>query len=72
MTATDPYLEFDADAWGALRAATPMTLDEADIERLRGVNEHLSIDEVERTYLPMSRLLSLYVGATQDLSLIHI
>lgn len=45
-----------------------MTLTESDIERLRGVNERLSMDEVERTYLPLSRLLSLYVGATQDLS----
>lgn len=45
-----------------------MTLDQRDIDRLRGVNVALSIDEVERIYLPMSRLLSLYVGATQSLS----
>lgn len=45
-----------------------MTLDQADIDRLRGVNVALSIDEVERAYLPLSRLLSLYVGSTQDLS----
>lgn len=68
MAELDPFLTFDAEAWAKLRAATPMTLDEHDIERLRGVNEHLSIDEVERTYLPLSRLLSLYVGATQDLA----
>jgi len=68
MTEIDPYLTFDAKAWGKLRAATPMTLDQEDIERLQGVNERLSIDEIERTYLPLSRLLSLYVGAVQDLS----
>lgn len=68
MTDVDPYLHFDAEAWAKLRAATPMTLDQADIERLQGVNERLSIDEIERTYLPLSRLLSLYVGAVQDLS----
>lgn len=68
MSTIDPYITFDAEQWAKLRAATPMTLDERDIERLRGVNELLSIDEVERTYLPLSRLLSLYVGATQDLS----
>ncbi|MCL4115984.1 UNVERIFIED_CONTAM: hypothetical protein GTU68_063328 [Idotea baltica] len=45
-----------------------MTLDETDVERLQGVNESLSMDEIERTYLPLSRLLSLYVGAVQDLS----
>ena len=68
MTEIDPYLHFDAEAWAKLRAATPMTLDQSDIERLQGVNESLSMDEIERTYLPLSRLLSLYVGATQDLS----
>ena len=68
MTEIDPYLTFDAAAWAKLRAATPMTLDESDVERLRGVNERLSIDEIEQTYLPLSRLLSLYVGAVQDLS----
>lgn len=68
MTKIDPYLHFDADDWSKLRASTPMTLDEGDIERLQGVNENLSIDEIERTYLPLSRLLSLYVGAVQDLS----
>jgi type I pantothenate kinase len=68
MTEIDPYLHFDAEAWSKLRAATPMTLDQADIERLQGVNESLSMDEIERTYLPLSRLLSLYVEAVQDLS----
>ena len=68
MSKIDPFLTFDAEAWAKLRAATPMTLDEHDVERLRGVNEQLSIDEIERTYLPLSRLLSLYVGAVQDLS----
>ena len=69
MTSTiDPYLSFDAEAWAKLRAATPLTLDQSDVERLRGVNEQLSIDEIERTYLPLSRLLNLYVGATQDLA----
>ena len=68
MTEIDPYLHFDAEAWSRLRAATPMTLGQADIERLQGVNESLSMDEIERTYLPLSRLLSLYVEAVQDLS----
>ena len=68
MSTVDPYLTFDADAWAKLRASTPMTLDEDDVERLRGVNEQLSMDEIERTYLPLSRLLSLYVGAVQDLA----
>lgn len=68
MTEIDPYLHFDAETWAKLRATTPMTLDESDIDRLQGVNERLSMDEIESTYLPLSRLLSLYVGAVQDLS----
>ena len=62
-----PYLRFSARQWGALRASTPLSLDEADLERLRGINVELSLDEVVRIYLPLSRLLSLYVAASQEL-----
>ncbi len=44
-----------------------MTLDEDDVEAIRGINVELSIDEVERIYLPLSRLLNLYVKASQSL-----
>jgi type I pantothenate kinase len=44
-----------------------MTLDEADLAELRGINEQLSLDEVADVYLPLSRLLNLYVAATQQL-----
>ena len=63
-----PYLSFDRDAWSALRAATPLTLDERDLDALRGINEQLSLEEVTDIYLPLSRLLNLYVSASQDLS----
>ncbi len=62
----DPYLTFSAEEWAALRASTPLTLDETDLERLRGINVALSLDEVARIYLPVSRLLNLYVEASQD------
>lgn len=62
-----PYIEFDTAEWARLRADTPLTLDEDDLTRLRGINTELSLDEVERIYLPLSRLLSLYVEATQKL-----
>ncbi len=61
------YVAFDDDAWGRLRAETPLPLSERELERLRGINEQISLDEVAQIYLPMSRLLNLYVGATQDL-----
>ncbi len=34
---------------------------------MRGINERIDIDEVAAIYLPLSRLLNLYVSATQDL-----
>ena len=62
-----PFLSFETEEWSALRASTPLTLTEADLETLRGINEHISLDEVAMVYLPLSRLLSLYVQATQQL-----
>lgn len=67
MSDLSPYLEFTADQWGELRASTPLSLDETDLDRLSGINIELSIDEVVQIYLPLSRLLNLYVGASQEL-----
>lgn len=44
-----------------------MTLDADDLARLRGINENVSLDEVAAAYLPLSRLLNLYVEAAQSL-----
>ncbi|WP_420560301.1 type I pantothenate kinase [Tepidicaulis sp.] len=62
-----PYRHFETADWGDLREDTPLTLSEADLEVLRGWGERISLDEVSQVYLPLSRLLNLYVGATQDL-----
>ena len=62
-----PFHHFDLEAWSRLRRDTPMSLGEDDLARLRGINEKASVDEVERVYLPLSRLLSLYVAAAQAL-----
>ena len=61
------YRHFSRREWADLRAATPLTLSEDDLIRLRGVNEEVSLDEVAEIYLPLSRLLNLYVAATQNL-----
>ena len=63
----DRYLAFDRDQWAALRAATPLTLSQDDLESLRGINELIDLDEVAAVYLPLTRLLNLYVAATQSL-----
>lgn len=62
-----PYRYFDRDAWSALRNSTPLTLSQEDLDELRGLNEALSLDEVVEVYLPLSRLLNLYVAKAQEL-----
>ena len=64
---SDRYLSFDRDEWADLRAATPLTIRERDLEELRGINEKIDLDEVTAIYLPLTRLLNLYVAATQNL-----
>jgi type I pantothenate kinase len=64
---SDRYLHFDRAEWAELRATTPLTLGESDIAELRGINERIDLDEVAAVYLPLTRLLNLYVAATQNL-----
>ncbi len=65
--ALSPYMTFTAEDWGRLRASTPLSLSESDLDHLRGLNVALSLDEVAKIYLPLSRLLNLYVAASQEL-----
>jgi type I pantothenate kinase len=62
------YIDFDADEWAGLRANTPLTLTEDDIEEIRGINVSLDVEMVKDTYLPLSRLLNLRVQAGVQLS----
>jgi type I pantothenate kinase len=61
------HVTFDRADWATLRAATPLTLDEADLLALQGINERLDLREVIEVYLPLSRLLNLRVAALQRL-----
>ncbi len=62
-----PYLSFTRQEWCDFRQNTPLTLTESDLEKLHGQTEVVSLKEVEEIYLPLSRLLSFYVTATQGL-----
>ena len=62
-----PHLRFSRDEWAALRADTPLTLGDEDLERIHGLIERMSLREIEEVYLPLSRLLNLYVAAVQGL-----
>ncbi len=62
-----PYRVFAREDWARLRADTPMTLTADEVMQLQSLNDPISLDEVVAIYLPLSRLLSLYVAATQGL-----
>ena len=65
--ALSPYRIFNRDEWATLRADTPMTLTADDLQKLQSLNDPISLEDVIAIYLPLSRLLSLYVAATQGL-----
>ncbi len=73
LTSTAPatpisrYVDFGREQWKALRANTPLLLNEQDLTALRGINEQVSLREVEDVYVPLSRLLNLHVAAVQHL-----
>ena len=62
-----PYTEFSRADWAKLRADTPMTLVHRDLAQLGGLIEEVTMAQVEEIYLPLSRLLNLYVAAAQEL-----
>lgn len=65
---TPRYIDFDAQSWAELRASTPLTLNEDDVEKLRGISVQLDIEMVQNAFLPLSRLLNLHVQGSQLLA----
>src|ERR1700750_658846 len=63
----NPYRIFSREQWAKLRDDTPMTLEPGEFERRRSLHDRLDLKEVENIYLPLSRLLSIYVDATTRL-----
>jgi type I pantothenate kinase len=63
-----PYVSLSRAQWAERREGTPLTLTERDLERIRGINSEISMREVVEVYLPLSRLLNMYVSSTQALS----
>ena len=64
--APSPYVAIERERWSSLRDTTPLTLDDEDLARLRGLGEPIDLTEVEEVYLPLSRLLSLQVTAAHE------
>jgi type I pantothenate kinase len=66
-TDISPYQIFSRAEWAALRNDAPLTLTAEEVARLQSLNDRISIDEVVAIYLPLARLLSMYVSATKGL-----
>lgn len=64
---TKPYVDLSRTEWSALRERTPLPLNADEVEELRGLGDVVDLDEVREVFLPLSRLLNLYVAATHGL-----
>jgi type I pantothenate kinase len=62
-----PYASFSREEWSALSGKIPVPLTESELERLQGINEEISLQEVADIYLPLARLINLHVAAAQHL-----
>lgn len=67
MISWSPYTRFSRAEWARLRAGAALTLTPEDVLRLQGLNERVAMDEVVAIYLPLARLLSMYVEAERVL-----
>ena len=62
-----PYVELERAAWAQLAGTAETTLTPDEVVRLRGLGDQLDLREIEQVYLPLSRLLSLYVAGNSRL-----
>ncbi|QIK75437.1 type I pantothenate kinase [Nocardioides piscis] len=66
---SSPYVNLERAAWAALTHETEAPLSPDEVARLRGLGDELDIQEIQQVYLPLSRLLSLYVASAGRLHL---
>lgn len=65
--ALSPFVVISRQDWAELGRSTQQPLTEAEIHQIRGLGDVLDMQEVAEVYLPLSRLLNLYVSETQSL-----
>ncbi|MCW2736572.1 type I pantothenate kinase [Nocardioides sp.] len=64
---SSPYVELERAAWAQLAGTAETVLTPEEVVSLRGLGDQLDLREIEQVYLPLSRLLSLYVAANSRL-----
>ena len=64
-----PYLydKFSREEWAKLRANMPLEISDEDLDALRGLNDPVSLEEVEAIYLPLGRLLNIHIAMAHGL-----
>jgi type I pantothenate kinase len=67
MITEGAYVELDRDAWRALRANTPLPLTQGELAALRGLGDPTDLDEVQEVYLPLARLIGLFMARAGSL-----
>jgi len=60
--APTPFVEISRRDWAELGSSVGSPLSEAEIAQIRGLGDVLDLKEVTEVYLPLSRLLNLYVA----------
>lgn len=61
------YDKFSRHEWAKLRANMPMEISHEDLDALRGLNDPVSLEEVEAIYLPLGRLLNIHIATAHGL-----
>lgn len=62
-----PYLHFSRAEWAKLKDDQLLHVLGNEIDSLRALNEPLTEEEIVQIYLPLSRLLTFYIAASQEL-----
>ena len=62
-----PFVELDRSAWSRLAKNHPLEITADDLTRLRGLDHPLDLREIQEVYLPLSRLLTFYCEAVEQL-----
>jgi len=65
------YDKFTREQWAKLRANMPMEISSEDLDELRGLNDPVSLDEVETIYLPLGRLLNIHIATAHGLERVN-